>query len=186
MNELMKIITERRSCRRFKPEKIKDDELNEILNAGMRAPSGGNFQSTHFTVLQNKEILKQINVEVLKIFAKSDVPYLQGLSKKENYDVFYNAPTVVVLSADSTAITPEEDAAVASQNMMLAAHSIGVGSCWVSFGVALAIPENREKFSKMLGLPENHYARHSIILGYREGNMPGPMKIKEGRVNYIE
>lgn len=185
MSELTKIITERRSCRHFKPEKINDDELNDILNAGLRAPSGGNFQSCHFTVLENKEIVKQINVEVLKHFATLDVPYLQGLSKKENYDIFYNAPTVVVLSANSTAITPGEDTAVASQNMMLMAQSLGIGSCWISFGTALMSPENHEKFSKLLELPESHYAHHAMIFGYRDGKLPEPLKIKEGRVNYI-
>lgn len=186
MNDVLKAIDERRSCRKFKTENIKEEDLNKIINAGLKAPSGANSQSCHFTVLQNKDIIKQINNQALKGYESSDVPFLRSLAKKENYDLFYNSPTVVVVSANNSAITPKEDMAVASQNMMLAAHSLGIASCWVSFSSAFTTKENKDKFSRMLELPENHDPHHAIVFGYREGNDPETIKIKDGRVNYVK
>lgn len=186
MNEITATIKARRSYRKFKPEPVKEDELQEIINAGLNAPSGGNFQSCHFTVLYDRNIINQINREIYKTYSSSDNPFLINISQKEDTDYFYGAPTVVVLSANSNALTPQDDMAVASQNIMLAAESIDVAACWISFGGALSSPENNARFSKLLELPENHIPHHAMALGYRDGEKIAPLQIKKGRVNIIK
>ncbi|MDR1179164.1 MAG: nitroreductase family protein [Spirochaetales bacterium] len=186
MNDVIQAIQTRRSCRSFMPEAVKEEQLVEIVDAGLRAPSGFNSQSCHFTILQNKEIVEKISRAVQKTFAQSAIPTLAQIAQEENFDVFYGAPSIVVVSANNKAITPQDDMAVASQNMMLAAESIGVASCWVSFGGALSEPENVERFADLLGLPENHIAHHAIVFGYREGDVLETKKVKEGRVNTVK
>lgn len=185
MNEVLRAIETRRSCRRFKPAPVKEEELDLILAAGLRAPSGGNAQSCHLTVLCDRELLGRINGEMLRTFASSGDPFLISVAKREDKDLFYGAPTAVVVSGNRDAITPQDDMAVASQNMMLAAESIGVASCWIGFGGAISAPENIDTFSRLLALPPRHIPHHAVVFGYRDGEARGPVKIKDGRVNQV-
>ena len=118
MNDTIKTLIERRSCKKFKSEQIKDEELNLILQAGMNAPTGKGMQSPIILVLQDKkniDKLRKLNAKILG----ADV------------DPFYNAPTVLVVMADKNMFTHVEDASLVLGNMMNAAFSLGVGSCWI-------------------------------------------------------
>ena len=118
MNETIKTLLERRSIRKFKPEQIREDELNAILGAGMYAPSGANQQSALFVVVQDKETLRKLSVMNAAVWGKDIDPY-------------YGAPTVILVFADRSKVTPVEDASLALGNMFNAAASLGIGSCWI-------------------------------------------------------
>ena len=118
MNETINTLLARRSIRKFKPEHITEEELNAILEAGMYAPSGVNQQSALFVVIQDKETLKKLSAMNAAVLGKDIDPY-------------YGAPTVVLVFADKSKITPIEDASLALGNMFNAATSLGIGSCWV-------------------------------------------------------
>ena len=118
MNETLDTLLNRRSIRTFKPEQITDEELNAVLEAGMYAPSGANQQSALFVVVQEKqtrETLSRMNRAV----------------KASDSDPYHGAPTIVLVLADRSKVTPVEDATLALGNMFNAAHSLGLGSCWV-------------------------------------------------------
>lgn len=116
MNETIKNLMERRSCRKFKEEQIKDEELNEILLAGEYAPTGMGMQSPKMVVLQNKETIEKLSKLNAKIMGR-------------DIDPFYGAPTVIVVLADKTRTTYIEDGSLVIGNLMNAAHSLGLGSC---------------------------------------------------------
>ena len=118
MNETIKNLIQRRSCRNFKNEQIKAEELDLILEAGEYAPTGMGIQSPIMIVLQNKEQIKQlskINAEIMGI----------------DSDPFYGAPTVVIVLADKNIGTYIEDGSLVLGNLMNAANSLGIGSCWI-------------------------------------------------------
>lgn len=181
MNDILKTIQARRTCRSFQAKPLRKEELNTLIDAGLKAPSGGNFQSTHFTIVNNRDILAQINRAVSAYYATLEDEFLRGLSKRENWDFFYGAPNVVLMSYGK-GISPVDDMAVASQNMMLAAESLGLASCWISFNGALETPENAARFGELL---KGHIPHHAMAFGYREGNAPGPTPVKDGRVNTV-
>lgn len=118
MNETMYTILSRRSIRRYQQEQLKNEALEKILEAGKFAPSGVNQQSWHFTIVQNTEMLERINEGCKKLLQRSD----------SNFSVFYNAPTLIIVSGDSKAITPQYDCTLALGTMFLAAASLGIGS----------------------------------------------------------
>ena len=118
MNETIKNLIERRSCRKYESKQIKDEELNAILKAGEYAPSGMGLQSPKMVVLQNKETIKKLSKLNAKIMGK-------------DIDPFYSAPTVIVVLADKTKMTYIEDGCLVLGNLMNAAHSLGIGSCWI-------------------------------------------------------
>ena len=120
MNEVLNNILTRRSVRKFKPEQIKDEELDQILQAGIYAPSGMNKQSWQFTVIQNKEKIESL-AKVIR----------QSLGRDENYN-FYSPATLILLSNDKDNSNGLADCSCALENIFLMANSLGIGSCCIN------------------------------------------------------
>jgi nitroreductase len=159
MNETIKTLLERRSIRKFKPEQIGEKELNAILDAGMYAPSGANQQSALFVVIQDKETLKKLSAMNAAVLGKDIDPY-------------YDAPTVVLVFADKTKVTPVEDASLAIGNMLNAAASLGVGSCWVHRTKQMFETTEGKDLLRKWGVPGGYIGVGSCILGYPDGKHP--------------
>jgi nitroreductase len=129
MNQVIETIKQRRSIRRFLADQIKDDELNLILEAGIYAPSGHNDQPWHFTIIQNKDIIDQINIKCKSLMLNAQTDWIVKMGQSEKYHVFHNAPTVVVVSGeinsnDELSYCPMGDCSAAIQNMILAAPAL--------------------------------------------------------------
>ena len=120
MNEVLKVLEERRSCRKFKPDMITDEELNAVIKAGMYAPTGMGKQSPIIIAIKNKEKreeLRKINAQIM------------GVS--EDTDPFYGAPVVLIVIADKNIWTHTYDGSLVIGNMLNAAESLGLGSIWI-------------------------------------------------------
>ena len=185
MNETIKAILNRRSIRVYKQEQIKDEDLQIILNAGMFAPSAMNQQSWHFTVLQNKETLQKINQTIKDYFLKSDNQRFKEMAKSENFNVFYNAPTLIIVSGDEKAIAPQCDCVLAMGNIFLAASSIGIGSCWIDAITQLSSSEEGNTLISELGIPRGNKIFASGAFGYASVAAPPTAPRKENLVNII-
>ena len=170
MNETLKVLKERRSIRKYKAEQIKDSELDLILEAGTWAPTGKGQQSPVMVVVQDKETISYMS----KLNAQ-----IQGNPKA---DPFYGAPTVVVVLADGENPNWFADGSLVMGNLMNAAHSIGVGSCWINRARELFdMPEGKELLKKW-GLEETYRGVGYCILGYADGPAPAP---KPRKADYI-
>jgi nitroreductase len=186
MNETMKTILTRRSFRAYKPEQIKDQELQTILEAGKFAPSGMNTQPWHFSVVQNKDVLNKINGIVKEGLLKSGNPQMAGRAKDENFSIFYHAPTLIIVSADPKVPTPQFDSAIALSYMFLAAASLDIGSCWIqAISVALN-SESAKPMLKELAIPEGYTIYSAGAFGYPAVEAPAPAPRKEGTVSFIK
>ena len=159
MNETIKILLERRSIRKFKPEQIKDEDLNAILKAGMYAPSGGHQQSALFVVIQDKETLKKLSAMNAAVLGKDIDPY-------------YGAPTLILVFADKSKVTPIEDASLALGNMFNAAASLGIGSCWVHRARQMFETQEGKDLLKKWGVTGDYVGVGSCILGYADCEHP--------------
>lgn len=173
MNETIKILMERRSCRKFKEEQIKDEELNEILLAGEYAPTGMGMQSPKMVVLQNKETIEKLSKLNAEIIGR-------------DVDPFYGAPTVIVVLADKTRTTYIEDGSLVIGNLMNAAHSLGLGSCWIHRAKEEFEREEGKELLKEWNIPDNYVGIGHCILGYAEGPLPEAKPRKEDYVTIIK
>jgi len=194
MNEVLQNILTRRSIRSYKSEQVLETELEIILEAAQYAPSGGNSQFWHFTVVQNEEKLKQLNTCVRAAFDElivDDTTYRSKITGKKaaesnNYNFYYHAPTLIIVSNDGEYSNAMADSSVALQNIFLAAHSLQVGSCWINqltwFCDKPAIREMLTSF----GIPENYKVCGAAALGYVSGNQPKAAPRKEGTVSIIK
>lgn len=186
MNETLKSILTRRSIRHYKPEQIKDKELQAILDAGKFAPSAMNQQSWHFTVIQNKEMLNKITQIGRAAFLKSENKYFAERAKAENFCFFHNAPTFIIVSCDEKAIAPQNDGSLALGNMFLAAHSLEIGSCWIHAMNFLFSTAEGKELKRELKIPEGYIAVGSGAFGYKDEESPDPAPRKEDTVNFIK
>jgi Nitroreductase len=184
MNEVLEAIRNRRSVRRYKEEQISDKELDQILEAGLYAPSAHNDQSWHFTVIQNNELLAKMNAAAKEGMAKSDIDWMRNMASRPGFEVTYNAPTLIVVSGRKDAMHFEVDCAAAIENMLLAAESLGIGSVWLGLmRFYYVLPEARET----LGIPDGYEPFYAVSFGYKgeEYKPVAPPRI-EGAVNYIK
>lgn len=160
-NEVLSAIAARRSCRAYQPEQIKPEELQAVLDAGTWAPTAMNRQSPVIVAVQDKatrDRLSQMNAAVMG----------------RDGDPFYGAPTVLVVLADSTISTWVEDGSLVLGNLLLAASSIGLGSCWINRAREVFDTREGKELLRKWGLdPERYRGVGNCILGY-----PAPGGVK--------
>ncbi len=185
-NETLKSIVNRRSIRHFKQQQLSDEETNVIIKAGIYAPSAYNKQEWYFTVVQNKDILNDLNVAAKEIASCSNDSKLVELANKKDFDIFYNAPTVVIVSGKKNGLTPIIDCSLATQNMMLAAHSLNIASCWNGIITLLFDSMLADDFSKILNIPAGYKPHHAVSLGYSDSPTLQPPRRDFSVINYIK
>jgi nitroreductase len=173
MNETIQTIIKRRSVKNYLPRQIKDEDLELILTAGMYAPSARNQQSALFIVVQDEETLQIINR--LNIAAGGQAP-----------SPYHEAPTVILVLADKTAIAPVEDASLALGNMLNAAASLGLGSCWVHRTRQIFDTAEGRDLLKKWGVEGDYIGVGSCILGYPDGPVPEAKPRKDKFVIYAK
>ena len=170
MNEILKAMEERRSCRSFLPEQLKESDLEQILRAGTFAATGMGRQSPKIVVLQNPEdiaVLERMNADVMG---------------NPDGHPFYGAPTVCVVLAEAGAFTNVEDGSLVIGNLMLAAWSLGVGSCWIHRArEEFASPEGKALLKKW-GVEGDYIGVGHCILGYPTGEF---RPVKPRKSDYI-
>ena len=128
MNEVIKNIKSRRSCRAYTDVQVETEILNEILECALCGPSGMNKQGCYYTAIQNKEILKELNDAVKEVFKERG----EARGSNENYNFYYNAPTLIIASAKKDYKYFYTDGSAGLENIFLAATSLGLGSCWIN------------------------------------------------------
>ena len=172
MNETIKNLIERRSCRKYSTTQIKEEELNSVLKAGEYAPTGMGRQSPIILVLQNKEKIEKLS----KLNAK-----IMGTDK----DPFYGAPTVLIVLADKNIGTYKEDGSLVLGNLMNAAYSLGLGSCWIHRAKEEFETEEGKELLKEWNIPENYVGIGHCILGYPEEKSEAKQR-KEDYIRFIK
>ena len=194
-NETLRTIFTRRSVRKFEDRQLAQEELSLILEAGRRAPSGGNNQTTHFTVIQSPEIrkaLRRLTEQELAKMEATPATYksLRGAilaSQAGTYRFDYEAPTLVVLSNRQSYGNAMADCVCALENMHLAAHSLGIGACYINALHWLDDNPALREFFAALGLLEEETICASLALGYPAPSMRNlpPQQVTGNPVTFI-
>ena len=192
MNDVMNTILHRRSIRRFAPKQIEEAALQQILQAGLYAPSAGGRQGVIFAVCQDKEVnerlgkIKRANSQprmaTATSFVSREQPSIADDPKLTN--AFYDVPTVITMFAPKNFLFSVDDCAVAAENTILAADTLGIGSCYIGQGWTAFDDPYGQEILRQWNVPTDRYAVMQLLLGYhREGDKhPAPKPRKEGRV----
>jgi len=170
MNATIKDMLERRSCRAYREEQIKDEELNAILEAGTYAPTGMGIQSPVIVVVQDKAL-------------RYEIARMNGDITGKPGDPFYGAPTVLIVFADTEIRTYRDDGALVMGNLLNAAHAVGVDSCFVYRAREVFRTERGKELMAKWGLSDKYEGIGNCILGY--GKPEGFRELAPRKENYI-
>ena len=185
MNETLSSILSRRSIRKFREDQIPEDVLKMILQAGRAAPSGGNHQLSHILVVQNPKILremKELAVQRLALMPYDDQTYpsLRSAiirSQKGYFDFTYGAPTFLLVANQKGYSNHLVDSACVLENMMIAAQSLGIGTCFINNLRWLSEDEAMLDYLQKLGLGDNEIPCGGLSVGYSAmGELPPPKR----------
>lgn len=194
---MLDFIKSRRSTRKFKNEMVPEELVEQVVEAGRYAPSGGNSQSTHFIVIENKEVLDKL-ADLAKIeFAKMEITadtykslvHSINASKNGNYIFHYNCPVLIVTANKKNYGNNIADCACALENMMLMANSLDLGSVWIN--QLKWLNENPVLLAAMgeIGLADDERVYGALAIGYAdsEDGLPNrkPLDRTGNEVTYV-
>ena len=183
MNTFENIIT-RRSTRKYLDKEVSEELLEKIIETGRYAPSGGNSQSNHFLVIQNKQIIDHLVKMVERAFSQMEITEnmyrsLQNsinLSKKGGYVFCYNAPVLIIVANKKDYGNNQADCALALENMMLEANELDLGSCYINQLKWLNEDQKILSYLQSLGMNEDERVYGSLIVGYPDTNDGKPLR----------
>ena len=181
MKDVFEVIHNRRSVREYEPEQLKDEEIEKIINAGIMAPTAKAEEPWYFTVIQNKELLKEINETTIELMKNSGDEFLESIAKSRR-NILHNAPTVVVVSGNEKASHIQADCSAAIENMLLAAEGLNIGSCWIGL---LASYFKDEKNVANLNIPKGHIPLYGVSFCYKANDNQGNPRRNKDVVNWI-
>lgn len=170
MNETVYTLTMRKSCKSFMPEHITNEEMEQILSAGLNAPSGMNRQTPRFVAVRDPKTVKKLSLLNAKVLGAE-------------IDPFYGAPDVIAVLAKKEA-TYLYDGSLAMGNLLNAAFSLGVGSCWIHRAKEVFCSEEGKALLKEWGITEEVEGIGFCVLGYPNKEKADP-EIQPDRVIYV-
>ena len=173
--QVIDAMKERRSIRKFKAELPTKQEIEQVIEAGLYAANGMGKQAPIIVAVTNKELRDKLSAQNRKI---ANAP--------EGMDPFYGAPAVLVVLADKSVPTYVYDGSLVMGNMMLAAHALGLGSCWIHRAKEEFASEEGKELLKSLGVEGEYEGIGKCILGYIDGEAPAAKERNTGRVYWAE
>ena len=175
MNDIIKAMKERRSVRKFKSDMPDKKDIEQIVEAGLYAANGRGKQAVITVAVTNRELRDKISDINRKIGGWS-----------EGFDPFYGAPVILIVLADKNWPTCVYDGSLVRGNMMLAAHSLGLGSIWIHRAKEEFETDEYKELLKSLGVEGEWEGIGHCAVGYADGDIPNPAERKDGRVFWVE
>ncbi|MBQ9384908.1 MAG: nitroreductase [Ruminiclostridium sp.] len=175
MNDIIKAMEERRSIRKFKPDMPEKSDLDRIVEAGLYAANGRGLQGAIVIAVTDKKLRDKLSDDNRKIGGW-----------EEGFDPFYGAPAILVVLGSRDCSTGIYDGSLVMGNLMLAAHSLGLGSIWIHRAKEeFELPEYKKLLTD-LGIEGNWEGIGHCAVGYIDGEPPKAAARKDGRAYWIE
>ncbi|MDK2916238.1 MAG: hypothetical protein PWR25_795 [Euryarchaeota archaeon] len=186
--EIFSVIRERRSVRNYTDRELPDEALRAIIAAGIQAPTALGLQPWQFVIVKDRALMrrasdycKPILIEKIEEEGKSGTEEFLAALKNPEFNIFYNAPVLILVLGAREAVSSFLDCALCAENMMLAAWALGIGSCWI--GSAALIQQNPDLLAA-LKVPDNHQIVAPLIFGYPATLSPKPVR-REPRITWV-
>lgn len=184
MNDAIQNLLARRSIRNYKDTPVPEELLAEVIRVGLTAPSAINKQPWHISVVRNKETIDKM-VDCVR-----DVLRSNGDTERADdpdFHTFYHAPVVLYISAeDQNEKFGVSDSANLTTYLCLAAHALGLGSCYIASSNMMFQSDKAEEMRRMLKIPDGFTPCFSIALGYADGEEPAMRERRAGTVSYVD
>ncbi len=175
MNPILESIQTRRSVRSYKPDMPERALLEQIARAGLSAASGKGMQTAVIVAVTDRGLRDRLMEMNRKIGGW-----------QEGFDPFYGAPALLLVLADRSSPNHVYDGSLAMGNMMLAAHALGLGSCWINRAREEFDSDEGKAILRELGIEGDYEGIGHCIVGWPEGKLPAAKPIREGRFFWAE
>ena len=172
MNETLKVLESRRSCRNFKSDMITDEELQAVIKAGTYAPTGMGKQSPIIIAVTDKEMRDKIAKENARIMGA-------------DMDPFYGAPVILIVLANKNIVTYQYDGSLVMGNLLNAAESLGLGSIWIHRAKEEFESDFGKEILKNLNIEGDYEGIGHCAIGYKAEESKAPVPRKDNYVYYI-
>ena len=173
MNEIINAMIERRSCKSYKSDVVPKETIEKIIEAGLWAANGRGLQTPVIIAVTDKE-------------TRDKLAKLNAAVMGANSDLFYNAPVVLVVLAPKEHPNRVYDGSLVMGNLMLAAHSLGIGSCWIHRAKeVMEMPEGKEILKKV-GLEGEWEGIGNCVIGFPDGALKEAQPRTDNRVYWVE
>ncbi len=170
--DFIDLIKTRRSCRRYKSQQIDDRALQAVLEAGTYAPTSKGQQSPFIVAVQEPALLKQLARMNADVMGTDTNPY-------------YDAPTYIFVFAPADGRNPVQDGSCVMQNLMLAAHALGLATCWINREREMFATDEGQALMRQWGLPDGLMGIAAVAIGYADGAPDAPKPRKDGYYRII-
>jgi nitroreductase len=179
-------VYDRRAVRAYKPEPVDEATIRLLIDAAIQAPSAMNEQPWSFTVVRDRALLDRISTQAkAHMLATTPVGLLshhfKDVLSDPRFNIFYDAPLLIVISSKTEGPWAVIDCALAAQNLMLAARAAGLGTCWIGFAQGfLATPDGKAQ----INLPPAYLPVAPIIVGHPVA-FPAPVQRKPAEIRFV-
>ena len=183
MNEVLKAIAERNSCRDFAATPLTDEQVKAISGAALAAPSARNIMPWHIIIITDKKLIDELDEEGMGLLAADEDKTVYDRMMSRGGKLLYNAPCLVIVTSDGSAYAGI-DSGILCQTVTLAAQSLGLATCIVGMaGVPLNGPRGGE-FTKRLKFPDGHKFTIGVLIGAANSGKE-PHEPDTGKITYI-
>ena len=184
MNEVVKAIKERYSCRDFKNTPLTEEQVKMLVESALAAPSAMNRQPWHIIMITDKAFIDEMDADGMNTLASAEDKAGYERMKARGGKLFYGAPCMMMVASDGSPYA-SMDSGILTENVCLAAHSLGLATCIVGMaGVPLNGPRGDE-FKKRMSFPADHVFGIGILIGAPESGKE-PHELDMGRVSYVK
>jgi len=188
MPDFFEVLKTRRTVRSYTGEPVARQDLQELIDSAVLAPTGMNFQPWAFTVVTDQEVMRKLNAIVLGILRSPEAQQhmtderMREIVNQPGFYIFYGAPALIVISGDTKVPGAVIDCQLAAENLFLAAHAKGLGTCYMGF---LTLAAEHPEAQKLLGIAEGYRMMAAAVVGHPDVRPEGPPQRNPAKINWV-
>ncbi len=188
MKEFFGVLKTRRSVRSYTAEPVSREEIQELIDSAVLAPTGMNMQPWAFTVVTNQEVMQKVNAIVVSILRSPEAQRqmtserMKAIVNAPTFYIFHGAPVLIVISGDTKVPGATYDCQLAAENLFLAAHAKGLGTCYMGF---LQLASENLEVHKLLGIEEGFKMMAAAVVGHPKERPEGPPQRNPARIVWV-
>lgn len=188
--DIFAAISGRHSIREYTDQAIDEQSIRRLISAAILAPSAVNQQPWTFTVVRDQQLLDSVSRDAkaymiattaADVASGDRAAHAQSMLNDPAFQIFYHAPALILICASAPGSWITEDCALAAENLMLGAHALGLGSCWIGFAQSYL---NTPGGKRQLGLPDSWVSVAPIIVGHPRSS-PAAVPRKDPEIRWI-
>jgi nitroreductase len=185
--DFFEVLKTRRTVRSYTAEAVTRQDLQELIDSAVLAPTGMNSQPWAFTVITDQEVMRKLNAIVLGILRSPEAQQhmanerMKEIVNEPGFYIFHGAPALIVISGDRKVPGAMIDCQLAAENLFLAAHAKGLGTCYMGL---LTLAAEHPEARKLLGIAEGYAMMAAAVVGHPDVRPEGPPQRRPATINW--